>query len=61
MSYSSFAQVITLAVSLNLASAELHPRTTMNPYSPLSSMNKVAKHPPALLVIPVLIPITSPL
>ena len=61
MSYSSFAQLITFRVSLNLAYAELQPRTTTNPYYPLSKVNKVARHPPALLVIPVFMPTTSPL
>ena len=31
MSYSYFAQCITFNVSLNLASAELHPKITTNP------------------------------
>jgi hypothetical protein len=57
-SSSSFAQDITLSVSLNRASVELHPRTTMKPIVYFSNKKEVAKQPPALFVTPVLMPTT---
>jgi len=43
-------------VSLNLESAEMHPRTIIIPYYPYLLMKLVERHPPAFVVIPVFNP-----